>query len=451
MLLRVALISIFMFCAMNTVLYVYYSQRMYPQTKVMNANIGNLPYDQVESKIRQMELLPETVQLVYDGRSAEVTLPDLGISPDYSKLVPEARKTPSWLPAMNLLTSRTLDPPISVDRERLRLQAEVLKPAFRKAPVNAHLSLDHSEFTVREAEQGYELEVGQLQEMIVREIKAGQSIIKVPVEIVIPSPPSIDLEESRRALQSQLSTPIAYRYNGLSVKASAQEISNWYLPAEETYAVSEPRIRSYILKLSDDLGIRPQDLGHIVSNTKKALESQTGLESELVPFTRTRTFRYCVAAKNVESSHLAGLANSADLAYNDPHGWSLDGQIAFKMVDRNCDYTMWLSAADQMESFHPSCDPEWSCRVGDNVIINFERWQSASPAWISHGGSLNDYRSMVINHETGHRLGFGHNDCGGPGQQAPVMQQQSIDLQGCAFNPWPTSGEREILRQLLGL
>lgn len=56
---------------------------------------------------------------------------------------------------------------------------------------------------------------------------------------------------------------------------------------------------------------------------------------------------------------------------------------------------------------------------------------------------------MVINHEVGHRLGFGHATCPGPGQLAPVMMQQSISLAGCKFNPWPVAGELTTLKQSL--
>jgi hypothetical protein len=63
---------------------------------------------------------------------------------------------------------------------------------------------------------------------------------------------------------------------------------------------------------------------------------------------------------------------------------------------------------------------------------------------------LRDYRHMVVNHEAGHFLGFGHANCGGPGQLAPVMQQQSINLQGCQHNPWPLQWERQRLASRLG-
>ncbi len=94
-----------------------------------------------------------------------------------------------------------------------------------------------------------------------------------------------------------------------------------------------------------------------------------------------------------------------------------------------------------MPSFSSGCDVEWSCRVGRSVIINDKRWVDASAAWNASGGTLRDYRHMVVNHEVGHWLGHGHLHCAGAGQLAPVMQQQSIDLEGCKFNPWPLTSE----------
>ncbi len=94
-----------------------------------------------------------------------------------------------------------------------------------------------------------------------------------------------------------------------------------------------------------------------------------------------------------------------------------------------------------MPSFSGQCSAEYSCRVGRYVIINQTRWLRATPVWRSAGRNRADYRRLVVNHETGHWLGYGHAGCPGRGQLAPVMMQQSKGLDGCRANPWPTRAE----------
>jgi hypothetical protein len=127
---------------------------------------------------------------------------------------------------------------------------------------------------------------------------------------------------------------------------------------------------------------------------------------------------------------------------NDPRGWALDGRVSFRRVEAGGDFTVWLAAASAMRSFGPPCHPRYSCRRGGNVIINEDRWMTGSDPW---AGPLPEYRAMVVNHETGHWLGFGHAACPGSGQPAPVMMQQSKGTGSCVPNPWPLPGEREAL------
>ena len=75
-----------------------------------------------------------------------------------------------------------------------------------------------------------------------------------------------------------------------------------------------------------------------------------------------------------------------------------------------------------------------SCRIGDRVVLNVARWVHGVP---KYGAPLTAYRQYMINHETGHRLGRGHELCPGPGQPAPVMQQQTLGLHGCTPYAWP--------------
>src|SRR5207245_9339311 len=124
----------------------------------------------------------------------------------------------------------------------------------------------------------------------------------------------------------------------------------------------------------------------------------------------------------------------------------------FTYARSGCVFTVWLVAPADMAGFGSICDPVWSCTVPPNIAINFARWQSATSSWnAAHASGIDEYRSMALNHETGHEMGFGHSLCTTPGGPAPVMEQQSIDLHGCAFNAWPLPSEQNMLRAKLGL
>jgi len=151
------------------------------------------------------------------------------------------------------------------------------------------------------------------------------------------------------------------------------------------------------------------------------------------------TFTYSVSKNGATSGDLAEFSRLANETLNDTRGWTRLG-VQFKEVTSGGNFRLILAQASLMSSYSSGCTADWSCNVGNSVIINDDRWMNASPSWNNAGGTLRDYRNMVVNHETGHWLGHGHTFCNGGGK-ATVMQQQSIDLQGCTFNPWPLESE----------
>lgn len=161
------------------------------------------------------------------------------------------------------------------------------------------------------------------------------------------------------------------------------------------------------------------------------------------------TVTYSIATRGAITADLAEFKQQASETLNNPNGWSRLG-VGFAEVESGGQFTLWLAQDVEMTGFAPSvCDSTYSCSVGNNVVINQTRWLGASDSWNGAGGSLRDYRHMVVNHEVGHWLGHGHRHCAGAGQAAPVMQQQSIDMQGCVPNPWPLSNE--LLAPKLGI
>lgn len=154
-----------------------------------------------------------------------------------------------------------------------------------------------------------------------------------------------------------------------------------------------------------------------------------------------RVVTYTVETRGTITANLQEFTDFAAATLNDPRGWARLG-VRFDRIDGPGDFVLVLSEASQMTTFSATgCDTTYSCVVGKYVIVNQDRWFGGAPAWNEAGGSLTDYRRMVINHETGHWLGHGHTYCTSAGQPATVMQQQSMDMQGCKPNAWPLVGE----------
>lgn len=164
---------------------------------------------------------------------------------------------------------------------------------------------------------------------------------------------------------------------------------------------------------------------------------------------KTATYTYKIITWGKTESSLEDFANKVAQTLADGRGWAQAG-VTFKRVTGASDFDVVLSEPSELPARYPgTCDSTYSCRVGRYVIINDDRWRLATPSWNNANGTLRDYQHMVVNHETGHRLGRGHEFCASPGNAAPIMQQQSISLQGCTFNPWPLSYEIAAVQRSL--
>ncbi len=138
----------------------------------------------------------------------------------------------------------------------------------------------------------------------------------------------------------------------------------------------------------------------------------------------------------------AGFAEAVEGTLGDPRSWGSGGQMSFQRVGAaeaaagEYEFRVSLVSPGSMEIYCPGVGTGGytSCRYGERAVINLARWATAVP---DYQGDVATYRHYVVNHEVGHALGNGHEPCPGPGQLAPVMQQQTLGLQGCAKNPWP--------------
>ncbi|MFJ8939012.1 DUF3152 domain-containing protein [Streptomyces sp. NPDC102365] len=139
-------------------------------------------------------------------------------------------------------------------------------------------------------------------------------------------------------------------------------------------------------------------------------------------------------------------AQAVQKTLNDKRSWAHGGGRTFERISSGKpDFVITLaspgttafwcakSGLDTTED-NVSCDSA----ATDRVMINAYRWAQGSETF---GDKMYSYRQMLINHEVGHRLGYGHVSCSVDGGLAPVMQQQTKFLNHdgikCLPNPWP--------------
>lgn len=173
----------------------------------------------------------------------------------------------------------------------------------------------------------------------------------------------------------------------------------------------------------------------------RTLSQPTPVVGDTTPRRRTVTYDVRIDG-NVPAAQVEQFGILSGETLQDPRGWRAGGTHFQRTASRApSSFSLIIATADRLPRYAGECSVQWSCRVGRNVIINYTRWMQASPSWNAAGGSLRDYRHMVVNHEVGHFLGNGHVGCGSAGARAPVMMQQSKGLGGCRFNPWPLPSE----------
>jgi hypothetical protein len=155
-------------------------------------------------------------------------------------------------------------------------------------------------------------------------------------------------------------------------------------------------------------------------------------------------WRYRVAVENGLAVTPASFAAEVNSVLQDPRSWIARNDVRLQQIGPTGSphFTVWLATPATAATLCASGGvditengaPFTSCRAGSNVVINSDRYFSGVH---DYGASLEVYRAYMINHEVGHWLGHNHELCPGTGQPAPVMQQQTLGLQGCVANSWP--------------
>ncbi len=437
----------------NILLTIIYSNKTYPKTLLNNQAIGSVSFTDLDRKIKDIIQLPKEITLKVRDKAQTVKSEELGLSINYQQVNKGIQQNRYKIPLVNFIKSKNNNASYELNKAISNQKIESLKPALESSPSGSHIKFQDQQFIIIPATPLTSINNEDASLAILDQLKQNKTEINLPFSEV-PAPENYkNITELTDNLNKSIATKITLTFEDQTKQLSKSDIANFYIEEDFTYILSSQAIDKKLNEIAKQFRIDIENKTEAITKIKTAINEKTESKITLKNAPKKHiTYRYCVATKGVSDSYISEFKNKLQAVYDDSQGWSVGGQVSFVFVTSGCNYTAWLSEASLVPSFSSTiCDSTWSCRVGNNVIINFDRWSGASPAWNSAGGSLDSYRTMVINHETGHWLGFGHRYCAGTGQPAPVMQQQSISLQGCTFNTWPTSSEIQSLKSSKGL
>ncbi len=131
------------------------------------------------------------------------------------------------------------------------------------------------------------------------------------------------------------------------------------------------------------------------------------------------------------------IKNLLFLILNNDTGWTNVTDKSFQLTSvEESDYVYIFASPEKTDELCAPIETNsiYSCRNEQNIVLNFFRWQNGA---VDFKNDMETYRIYLINHETGHILGWGHVGCPKEGAIAPVMMQQSKGTEGCIPYGWP--------------
>jgi len=426
---------------LNAGLWIVYRNKVLPNYSVGAVPVGGVAFKDIPQHVTAQSVLPASVTLRTSGQSKRITPAELGIMPDTEATITKLKQTRPLLPMLSLVMHHTVPVQVRVEDSTFAAASKPLEQLFSKQALGKHIVFKDGAFAIADPQQGYALDTALFRPTVTTGIATGQRTITVPVRPTSSTITVADIQGELQKLQKELNTSISYVYTGHTVKPAAEDIGTWYVADGATMALSHDAIAAYIQKISSQMGVTAVNADEAVTASVYAVTKNQQLNFRLVSSQGTIVYKYCAAQRGLNDSVLSDFRLKLAATYGDVRGWNDNGRIAFIYSEAGCQLRDWLAASGSMTSFGAICDDYYSCTVYPNVVINYDRWNGATDPWNAQHLGIEDYRAMAINHESGHWLGFDHVACPGVGQPAAVMQQQSIDLGGCTFNPWPLLSE----------
>ena len=194
---------------------------------------------------------------------------------------------------------------------------------------------------------------------------------------------------------------------------------------------------SDIVNKSKNIGTTDLKNGCIDSELVNEVSEQEWIEPENVNLRDDEKFNYAIKIEPSLGLDPLCIKNLLFLILNNDLGWTNVAEKSFQLTSvDDSDYVYIFASPTKTDELCAPIETNsiYSCRNENNIVLNFFRWQEGA---VDFNNDIETYRIYLINHETGHVLGWSHVGCPIEGAVAPVMMQQSKGTDGCVPYGWP--------------
>jgi len=196
-------------------------------------------------------------------------------------------------------------------------------------------------------------------------------------------------------------------------------------------------LNSEIVNTSKNIGTSDLRSGCVNSELTSEISGQEWVEPENVNPKDDEKFNYGIKIEPSLGLDPLCIKNLMFLILNNDLGWTNVVEKSFQLTSvEDSDYVYIFASPEKTDELCAPIETNsiYSCRNENNIVLNFFRWQEGA---VDFNNDMETYRIYLINHETGHILGWGHVGCPKEGAIAPVMMQQSKGTDGCVPYGWP--------------
>ena len=245
--------------------------------------------------------------------------------------------------------------------------------------------------------------------------------------------------------QNLNSNDLDYILESLTIEAKLVTWNEKLLEVREVFNIKNNQknnttaifLTSTAINNSRNIGTSELSSGCIDESIENNIQDNEWIEPENVNLRDEEKFNYAIKIEPSLGIDPICIKNLLFLILNNDLGWSNVAEKSFQLTNsEDSDYVYIFASPDKTDELCAPIETNsiYSCRNENNIVLNFFRWQEGA---VDFKKDMENYRIYLINHETGHILGWGHVGCPKEGAVAPVMMQQSKGTDGCVPYGWP--------------